>query len=105
MERTLQIWREVEEKAREYESLLLAAGFYCHAYVQNRNPNLLDRAIDKCRALVVAANFSGNPVWKEELGTYNKFIDDVEQVKAGNKKVSYGEETTGHMQYLTFSLL
>jgi chromosome segregation ATPase len=105
MERTLQIWREVEEKAREYESLLLAAGFYCHAYVQNRNPNLLDRAIDKCRALVVAANFSGNPVWKEELGTYNKFIHDVEQVKAGNKKVSYGEETTGHMQYLTFSLL
>ena len=43
--------------------------------------------------------------WKEELGTFKKFIDDVEQLKLGNKKVGYADETTGHMQYLAFSLV
>ena len=105
IERALQIWRESGKKEKEYDSLRLAAGYYVHAFVESRNVNLLDRALDKLRSLISAANFSGKEDWKHDIDVFKKIVDDIQQVKSEAKDCEFHKNSTGDLHFVKFFLV
>jgi len=103
-ERALIVWRDIEDKDEEFEMLQLLSGIYVHAYVDNGNMKLLDRSLDKLKFCVSAAKF-GKQEWQDMLPEFEKMSDNVNEVKANGKTVTYNKRSKGNFHDLLFELV